>query len=449
MHVSRAQWRLSIQHTASVVALLGLAGLLMSIFMTLAKFRSSFHCDEALLSACTVGSFLSCDRVLASPWSTVSWSGSDAYPITLFATAFYAVVIVLCVPLLARRTEGISSSFLLYAAWAGVLVCAPLAIYAYLIVGGVCLYCTCLYLVNLALLFAVMLLDRSGQAHQLKELWLRRAESISTLVMIALFFVALTLIQVLVYGRAIQAIGTEPRCITEVHNLPPPLLVKTAGSATTDAPVHEQLSVFVDLACEHCAEAFTSWSEIVEHSEGRQRLAVYPLAGDNECDVDLGFDTDASKLHHSCTASRAVECIAELAPERGLDLVEALFEQRRTFTGRGAAFSVEAVLGIVDDLGIEDADGIVRECIVDASATNPAHTRVIARTEEAVEDLKIRSAPATFVTFFRADGEPMHLGLRLKGVKHYRDLDGFLRRARAQVEEEIAARTSALGGNAS
>ena len=440
----RKLWRITARRAGGLVMLFAIVGLALSLFMSLAKFRSSYHCDESLLSACSAGAYLSCDRILASDWSTVGWSETDAYPITLFGSAFYAALLGLATPLLGRRTHEVSKSLLLYFAWAGVLICLPLGYYAYVVVGGICLYCTSLYLVNLAILLSVLLLDSSGQGHQFRVLWRSKTQRASTLLLSSLFFLAATMVQMLVYRQAALEVGVEPRCIASVEGLPLSSLVHTSGPK--GARASEEFALFVDLACEHCAAAFRDWSHVVDLWGGRFRLSVYPVAGDHECDPVGRFSSPSAQAHNSCQAATAVECLEGLAPGRGLAYVTALFKHRQQIRQSDrhddVAFTTAHLLAVAASLGPEIAE--LREdlerCIKPTGNSddgNPSLDRVIERSNAAA-NMRVHGLPATFLVFFDSQGAPLRLGIRLSGHKRYPNIDRTITLARDQVQEALA-----------
>lgn len=437
---NRKVWRISARRAASLIILFALVGLAISVYLSLAKFQSSYHCDKSLLSACSGGSTLSCDQILASSWSTVGWSATDAYPITLFGTSYYAVMLALALPLIVRRSAGITKSLLLYLAWSGVAICLPLAYYAYFVVGGVCLFCASLYLVNFGLLIAVLLLDRTGQRHQFGEIWRTKEQRASTLLLVGLFFLAVSMVQMLIYRQGTLEVGIEPRCITAIGALPSTPLVLPPGPREERPRSVEDVALFVDLACGRCAAAFESWSKIVEIRRERLHLLVYPVAYDHECDLGLGLATDPAKNHNSCRAARAVECLEEQVPGAGFAYIRALFEHRSKFTHKrdGVAFSTEHLLTVAAEIELGELSNEALEgCIEDARDDNPAHRRVRARGEIAGMDLKVSDLPATFLVFYDAYGERLRLGLRLSGHKKYPDIDRFLVRARDQIRSVV------------
>lgn len=428
------------RRSGALIALFAFVGLTLSVFISLAKFRSTYQCDESLLSACSTSAYFSCDQVLASAWATVGWSATDAYPITLFAASFYAVILSLSTQLFRRRPEGIPKSLLLYLAWAGVLVCLPLAYYAYVVVGGVCLYCTSLYLVNLALLLSVLLLDNAGQRHQLQTLWRSKVDRTTTLLLTGLFFLVASMLQMLYYRQKTLDIGAEPRCITELRELPSTSIVFPQETEGKQSLVFAEFALFVDLSCEHCTAAFKTWQTVAKSSAGRYRLSVYPIATDHSCDLGLSFGSESAKLHNPCRAARAVECLETLAPGQALDYVQALFEHRKPFKSK-MAFTTAHLLRIAADLEESTVfpEGALKQCIDDTSDDNPAHNRVLQRSEFA-GTMRITGLPATFLIFFDFEGKhALPLGIRLQGHKKYPDIHRFVNTTHQQIIEALAA----------
>ncbi len=420
-----------------LLGLFALTGLCLSGFLTVAKFRSSFHCDYALLSACKVGPFLSCDRVLSSPWSTVF-----GYPITIFGSSFYFVILLLAISYAAdKRRQALYSSLLLYLACAGLLACLPLAYYAYVVLGGICSYCTALYLINLSLLLSALLLDKRGLAHQRRQLWRPGPPHSAYVVFLAAgLFAAATMLQQLHYRNKIAAVGPEPRCITDVRTLPPTRLVSDAPAASVD------ITLAIDLACAHCAKAFRYWSEVARESDGRYRLTILHLPLGGVClPRASGGRSSASAFHRSCQAARAVECVESIAPGQGLEMIWALYELHPLGTAT-PAFTTDTLMTIAEQLpGVPSADPELRRCI-QTSDHNPAQERVAEHVSFTYGEKRVRDTPAIFLSFRDRSGRRLSLGLQLRGEKRdYPDFDRFIDTARNQVEAMLGLATIAEG----
>lgn len=428
-------WRLSRQRSARLIVALALLGLVLSGFLTVVKFESAFHCDRALMSSCSGGGLFGCDSVLTSPWSTFGGSGADAYPITILSSTFYALVFVLGVNLLHRRPRGVTESVLLCLAWAGVAASVPLAIYAYAVVRAVCLFCTSLYLVNIGLLLAVLLLDPAGQRHQLRGL-LRRGDSRTlTLLLVGLFFIAASMVQMLVYRVEANDAGTEPRCTIAAEE---PL----AGGLRY--PLHpledgarEEFVLVVSLACHHCKQALRSWIEEVERSGGRYSLRVFPVATDHECIGGYGRDAVLPSVAslNPCAASVAVACAQQVAPDRAFEYMRRILDQVHEDSST-EPFSEGRLFDLtegIDELARDTTTGRAFEgCLKGLSGHAEALDQIRYQSEDFI-DRRNLTVPSTLVHFYDEHGGRFDQGLRLVGKKEYPNMSAFLQRARADL----------------
>ncbi len=440
---------------ALLISGIALTGLSVSVFLTVAKFRSAYHCDFSLLSACKVGPFLSCDRVLSSPWSEIA-----GYPITLAATAYYIVVLRLSLGLsFGTRECVIDRALLLYSGIMGVLASIPLAAYAFLVVGGGCSYCASLYALNVALLCATAMLAPRGSGRLLRALWSkgidRRGARIRQNAL--LFFAALS-VQMVIHDQRLRDVETEPRCITDVRGLPSSRLIYRPDSTNLSPPVAE-VSLAVDLVCDSCRAAFEHWYALARDQRGALRLSILhlPMAGEPCLTTDGESATgirSESKFHHSCQAARAIECTEDLAPGSGIRMVQELFNRQRyplhqqvRGGGEKGAFTVTKLLGASALVsGFERGGEEMRKieaCIRDESRANPALQVVNAHTTFVYNEKGARGTPAIFLTFLDGEHGRLPLGLQLDGNKKYRSFDRFLRSTRAQVTKLMGERSGA------
>lgn len=426
---------------------IAITGLCVSIFLTVAKFRSAYHCDFSLLSACKVGPFLSCDRVLSSPWSEIA-----GYPITIAATAFYIVVLRLSFGLPFASAGSVVDRILLhYCGLLGVLASIPLAAYAFIEVGGGCSYCASLYALNIALLLATAMLAPRGSGKLLGKLWRKKLEGRGTRIrQTALLFFAALLVQMVIHDQRLRDVETEPRCITDVRGLPSSRLTYRPDSKTPSHPIAE-VTVAVDLVCDSCRAAFEYWHALVKEKRGALRLSILhlPMAGEPCLITDVaaqsgtGINSDSS-FHHSCQAARAIECTEDLAPGGGMRMLRDLFDRQRYPLGKEADARGEKGAFTVSNLLVASAlaSGFDREgeeikkieaCILDESRGNSALQVVNAHTTFVYNEKGARGTPAIFLSFFDGDHDRLDLGLQLTGNKKYQDFDGFLTRMQEQV----------------
>ena len=150
----------------TLLCMVSVPGVLLSAFLTIVKFRSDYRCDHAMLSACSIGEWFDCNRVLDSQWSMLL-----KLPISAYSTGFYMLVLVLAGAALWRpRLLAVLRPVLLWLSWIGLLTVAWLAFYATVFVGGLCSYCVVIYGLTTAIFFATMMLHPQGLRSGLRSL---------------------------------------------------------------------------------------------------------------------------------------------------------------------------------------------------------------------------------------------------------------------------------------
>lgn len=443
----RRSSRTAPSRAAVLISGIALTGLCVSLFLTVAKFRSAYHCDFSLLSACKVGPFLSCDRVLSSPWSEIA-----GYPITIAATAFYIVVLRLALGLpFASTDSAVDRALLHYFGLLGVIASIPLAAYAFFAIGGGCSYCASLYALNIALLLSTAMLGPRGSRKLLGHLWSKKLKGRGIRIrQTALLFFAALLVQMVIHDQRLRDVETEPRCITDVRGLPSSRLSYLPNSTKLSHPVAE-VTLAVDLVCESCRVAFNYWYEVAREKKGALRLNILhlPMAGEPCLITDASTQSvtgvrPESRFHHSCQAARAIECTEDLAPGSGMQMVKELFDRQRypldqkvVAGGEKGAFTVKNLL-----VASAAASGFghsgeemkkIESCIRDETPGNPALQVVNAHTTFVYNEKGARGTPAIFLTFLNSEHDRLPLGLQLDGNKKYRDFDRFLNHTRNQV----------------
>ena len=170
--------RADIVGSASVWAF-SLPGLVLSALLTVLRLRSDHRCDDTFLGACSGDGFLACSTVLGDAWATVL-----GLPLTVYASAFFLVTLALAAATLTSPgvLRPLVRPVMLVFAWAGLLVCLALALYAALGLGALCLYCLFLDGVGLGVFLAAVLMNRGRPL----PVWPRRAQLGATLLVFAL-----------------------------------------------------------------------------------------------------------------------------------------------------------------------------------------------------------------------------------------------------------------------
>lgn len=413
---------------AALIWLLGLPGLLVSVFLTVLKFRSAHRCDESLLSACQIGGLFDCGRVLSSPWSTLL-----GVPITVYSASYYAVLLALasCVLWRPGRYAAAVRPVLLALTWLGAAVVLLLASYAWLGLGSLCLHCSVLYALGIGLVIAAWLMNPEGHRAALAALLSPRApRRARVLVLGGLAFMALTSVQALVYRRGALHVAIEDRCILgdEPGGLGTPDTSLQLGGRTPEVEV----VLFLDLACPSCRKEFEVWREDVAQSEGKWALKVLHYPREGAC-VPPAFTARSrpSELNFSCRAAAAVECVEALAPGKGLAMLGALFAVQDA--GTTPLFDDQRLVATAREVGVAaeaSLDGEFLRCIDGKHAVQP-YARIREHSEFGMS-LGLSEAPNTLF-MFHADGVPSDRVLLVKGFKGYGDVDKFLADARARV----------------
>ncbi|MCB9567307.1 MAG: hypothetical protein H6710_08900 [Myxococcales bacterium] len=182
------------------------AGVLFSAFLTVVKFKSSYHCDFAHLSACSD----TCSRVLTSDYSTLFGA-----PLSIYSAAYFLVVLGLALALLWRPTlfAAVARPPLLVFAALGLAIVGVLATYAFAVVGGLCNYCMIIYGLTLTAAIGVSLMQTSGYRASFRAFFTGRTLKSTTFQMAVLTLMAATSVQMLVYRRNARSAAADPRCV--------------------------------------------------------------------------------------------------------------------------------------------------------------------------------------------------------------------------------------------
>lgn len=417
---------------AAILWLSSLAGSSLSAFLTVAKFRSAFRCDESLLSAC--GAWFECGRVLTSPWSTLL-----GVPISTFATSYHVVLLGLATTMLVRpaRYAPIVRPLILWLAWIGLAMVAWLAAYAVLVVKGLCSYCLAIYAIQGVLFLCAWLMNPGGLLNGFVALWSNMRHRGSVLVMTALGFIAVTAVQMAVYRTGATSMKVEPRCVVQGRSLP------ETDLRTHSAAPEVEVGLFIDLACPACREEFTTWISDAQASRGRYRLSVYHYAREGNCiPPNFPAQNPGSRNHHSCNAAIAVECVAKfaaedekdpaIAPRRaaeaGLNMMARLFDLH---DGKGPYFSRENLFKAAAAAGrpadFNDPIDPLHACLDDPSM----RTRILEHARFGMSQ-KLMETPGAFFLFY--DGHiPADRMVLVKGAKVYGDVDALMDSLRRQL----------------
>lgn len=408
---------------AALLCLLSACGIAVSVLLTLLKFQSAHECDVAILSACQLGGAFSCGRVLSSGWATVF----NGVPISIPATAYYAVVLGLSASMLWRspRYAAVARPLLLWLAWAGLGVVALLFLYATFVVGGLCSYCLIVYGVTIAIFLIVWWMHPEGHRAGLRGLFSGGPQQYaSTLGFVALSLVALVLTQALAYKLRAAASGPKPSCMAD-GELPATRIQLGPAAAAGE------IALFVDLACPACAHEFEQWRREVQEAGLDYRLSIYHLAREGECLPPGATVMSATAMaNSSCRAARAVECFERLRPGSGIELVGRLFAAQREVPE--PLFTRERLVALAGEVGLSAADEPAFQRCFEHDEEVAAHIRQHTRF---ADEQGLTETPVAYFTFYDDSGAQLRPMVRDVGAKDHTDRAQYLARARARIEE--------------
>lgn len=392
--------------------------LILSILLTILKFRADHLCDAGLLSTCHNGWF-TCTTIFQDRWSTFA-----GLPLTVYAAAFYFVIaalagLTLCNP---RRMRMVARTAVLVFAWGGLCVTLLLASYAVFHLRAMCLYCGYFYGVNVAVFLAARMMHPRGTAVGLRPLT-RAPEAAVVFAVSVLGFVTALLLQRALYLRAITE--TDPYalrpCVTRLSKLEPSA-ISVVGVGAPRAVV----KLFVDLDCPLCREELQMWRGLV--ADRPLELRVYQSPRD-ACDLG-GLDSSPG-----CNAARASLCLTGSLtdPTEALDRLERLF---RLQDAPGSHFSHQSLATVAREYGLDadptravEADPFFR-CMQsqETTATLQRHIRL------AREVGGLPSVPGALIVPL-VDGRPRGEAWRIHGRKPKELLTGWIDQMFAETEQ--------------
>lgn len=408
-----------------LVALLSLPGALLSVFLTIAKFRSEYRCDSSILSACA-SSVFDCNRVLDSAWAEVL-----KLPISVYSTAYYLVLGGLACAALWHpiRLLAVVRPMILWMAWAGLLAVVMLGSYAFFVVESACSYCVVIYGITVSIFLGAALMHPGGQRAGLRELLapVRRRGSVWLLAFLA--FLALVSAQMVGFFSGVTKVEFES-CLA-VGELPPSALETGSKRARV------QVAVFLDLACEFCRREYEGWRRFVAEHPAEYRLKVYHYARDGACvPADFPWMSWKSSKHASCEAAQAVECAERFKSGSGLAMIDALFALQES----GAPyFETTKIAAAAREVGIPVAQDTMDDPFLRCMVSK-ATTAAILQHARYAWGQGFTSTPVTYLTFYDEKGRALPRMIYVKGAKNYGSVEKTLQHARKAAEQAPGGR---------
>ncbi len=368
-----------------------------------------------------MGTMYDCGRVLSSPWSALF-----GVPISVYAASYYAVMLGLATCVLWKPQRFLSAvrPIILAMAWVGLVVVALLGGYAAFGLRTFCLHCTVLYALGAAIFVAASLMNPGGHRAGLAALWVPNVRRRGAVLLIGgLSFLALTMVQALLYRRGAVRVVIEDRCIAYNEAGLPATTLRTAEKSP-----EVEIVLFLDLACPACRDEFKAWRRDVADSRGKYTLSVLHYPRESECiPPEFTARSRPSEQNHSCRGAAAVECVERMAPGKGLDMVAALFERQE---GTSPYFPDVALVAAAQALGLDVSPELTDpfvECLDDPQVYSHIRTHALFGMEKGLTE-----TPGTLFVFFE-DEVPSDQTLLVKGAKDYGNIDEYLAAARLRV----------------
>ncbi len=309
---------------AAFVLLVSLAGLGVSIYLTVLKFRMAYTPCLTARGGCNIGG-LTCEDALNS-----SWSMFLGLPISLWGAAFYLATAVAAAGLPRRAVSlgGAAPRLLMLLASMNVLVSVLLAIYAFGVLRSPCPYCISLYAVSALLLVAALVVRRAhgrddGDSPALVKM--RQAALLDAAFVVAVVFVIAAGVQSVGYQFSRRLVDAQSGCPEPVKSLPPATI--KAGSTTPKAIV----AMFIDMTCSHCKAEFKIVLSALRDGQFPEPTQVWIYHTPRQaCDPDAfpaGYakSDDNVRFDNACLAARAAECMEKLQPGAGIELIGGMY----------------------------------------------------------------------------------------------------------------------------
>lgn len=366
------------------IAVIGLA-----IAANLAYLHVHLAADSTYTSWCNVNDDVNCNVVLASEYADFL-----GVPIAYTAVATYVAMAAGALAMLwldrASRRRQIATALFAVAVWS-VLFSIYLAVVSLFVLGTVCLLCSGLYVVNLALLVATLRLFtavRAGAREQ--SAWQDR-----TRVIAGVSAVAVALLIGVVGWKTVK--GEQVLTVEDIKRKDPEFYAwyTARPTAATDvqgghvkgqADAQVTLVEFSDFECGHCANAYRALKEVLPRYQRDVLVRFHHFPLDPACNPSVKHS-----LHqYACLAAMASECAATQG--RFWEYHDLLFENQSNLDR-------DSLITYAQRVGL-DRDAFV--ACLDSDAPRQAIARDVA---EGIR-LGIESTPTIFVNGRTITGAP-------------------------------------------
>lgn len=352
---------------AAFVLLVSLAGLGVSLYLTVLKFRMLYTPCLSARGGCTVGG-LTCEDSLNSTWSMLL-----GLPISVWGAAFYVVTTVLALGLLRRPNflGGAAPGLLFRLAVFDAIVSVLLAIYAFGVLRSPCPFCLSLYAVSALLLAGAFFLRglNPGGSEGSALTRLRQAAALDAVFMIGVVFVVSAGLQSVGYQLTRRFVDAQSGCPEKVDPLPPATI--KIGASDPKAIV----ALFIDMTCSHCKAEFKVVINALGSGQFPEPTQVWIYHTPRQaCDPEA-FPTgyaksdDNVRFDNACLAARAAECMEKLQPGAGIELIGGMYALHDSRVPNTPLFTAERIGNQAVELEMQidpdDPDNKLFRCIND------------------------------------------------------------------------------------
>lgn len=375
------------QRLRTVLPILLAAAIGLGISLTIERVHHQLASDASYVSFCTVNSRVNCDVVLSSQYAE-----AFGVSISIWASLFYTGIFVIGVAIAyARRasTRRTLSSLVFAGSILGLLFSVYMAYVAFAVLNAICLLCSGLYLVSIAL-FALAWRLRGKLEPQVGRRD-AKANSSDRSVAIAATLAGAALVVAAVWGSisptselSAEEIRSERPDFYKWFTERPVADVSPQGGNSFgpgDAPV--TIVEFSDFGCGHCAAFDRTLSQVLRRGQNvRVVYRHFPL--DAECNPAI-----QQTIHpHACLAAAAAECAADQGEFWRYH--QLLFENQERFK-RSELIEYARQVG----LDLEKFEACLQ--------SDDARKRVARDAQDGIT-LKIQSTPTLFINGRRLEG---------------------------------------------
>ena len=366
------------------VALIGLA-----LGANLAYLHAQLTTHSEYTSWCNINSELTCDLVLGSEYAYL-FGGPIAYWAVLTYAAVAAAAAAVLTSARASRRRQMATGLFAVAIWS-VALSLYLLYVSLVVIGALCVLCSGLYVVNLALLVSTALLYSAVRvpARQ-QEAWKGRMRLLAGAAAAAI----IVLVGVVGWKASkgeqvltpVEIKEKDPDFYRWYTGLPTAPAELAGGHLKGNSEALVTLTEFSDFECGHCANAYRSLKQVLPRYQKDVQVRFHHFPLDAACNPAVKH----SVHQYACLAAIAAECAA--AQGRFWEYHDMLFEHQ-------ANLDRDSLLDYAARVGLE------RSAFV-ACLDSDAPRQAIARDVAEAMRLGIESTPTFFLNGRTITGAP-------------------------------------------